>query len=166
MMNISLVSWSTLKLGMQLLISFIIDLSGNYFWKSDKCQSPKWCPIKSSIKMVKAVFLWAIDQLISDSLLLLLCSDVHGFHPHGAPGQEAESEPGRTGTRAGEGHRQHERSERPRPQEERQEVLLRGSYHLCRKNSSWIGKPESLEAADLSDLVHNRPGWSVVQLWM
>lgn len=56
--------------------------------------------------------------------MLLLCSDVHGLHPHGAPGQEAEPEPSREGTRAGEGHGQHQRPEGPRPQEEREEVLL------------------------------------------
>lgn len=59
------------------------------------------------------------------SLFALLCADVHGLHTHGAPGQEAEPEPSREGTRAGEGHRQHQRPQGPRPQEEREEMLLR-----------------------------------------
>lgn len=56
---------------------------------------------------------------------MFLSSDVHGLHPHGAPGQEAEPEQSREGTRTGERHCQHERPERPRPQEEREKMLLR-----------------------------------------
>lgn len=72
-------------------------------------------------------------------LVLLRSSDVHGLHTHGAPGQEAEPEPSRAGTRAGEGHGQHERPARPRPQEEREEVLLRG------RRSSLSTRTENIE---------------------
>lgn len=80
-----------------------------------------------------------------------VCSDVHGLHPHGATGQEAEPEQSREGTRAGEGHRQHQRSARPRPQEERQEVLLRPKHRsaLCLK---------------LNDVLHNRLQVSLLKL--
>lgn len=64
-------------------------------------------------------------QLLKVHCAVLLSSDVHGLHPHGAPGQEAEPEPSGEGTRAGEGHGQHERPEGQRPQEEREEMLLR-----------------------------------------
>lgn len=66
-------------------------------------------------------------------------SDVHGLHPHGAAGQEAEPEQSREGARAGEGHGQHRRPERPRPQEEREEVLLRRPMHR-RAETGW-GSP-------------------------
>lgn len=51
--------------------------------------------------------------------------DVYGFYSHGAPSQEAESGQSWKGTGAGERHGQHERPERPRPPEEREEMLLR-----------------------------------------
>ncbi|KAA8585564.1 hypothetical protein FQN60_004258 [Etheostoma spectabile] len=74
--------------------------------------------------------------------------NVHGLHSHGAPGQEAEPEQSREGTRAGEGHRQHQRPQRPRPQEERKEMLLspkqtsqpHSAHPLHKKHSNKIGK--------------------------
>uniref|UniRef100_UPI0037E94032 ras-related protein Rab-35 isoform X1 n=1 Tax=Semicossyphus pulcher TaxID=241346 RepID=UPI0037E94032 len=86
------------------------------------------------------VFETSAKENINVEELLFCFSDVHGLHPHGAPGQEAEPEPSGAGTRAGEGHGQHKRPERPRPQEEREEVLLRP-----RSRSSLIASMKSIK---------------------
>lgn len=66
--------------------------------------------------------------------VFLLCSDVHGLHPHGAPGQEGEPEQSGEGAGAGEGHGEHQRPARPRPQEEGEEMLLRRRF--CPQHSA------------------------------
>nr|XP_004556481.2 ras-related protein Rab-35 isoform X2 [Maylandia zebra] len=60
--------------------------------------------------------------------------DVHGVHPHGAPGQEGEPEQSGEGAGAGEGHGEHQRPARPRPQEEGEEMLLRRRF--CPQHSA------------------------------
>lgn len=55
---------------------------------------------------------------------VFLAADVHGVHPHGPAGEEAESEPCGERTREGERHGEYKRSAGPRQEEEKQEMLL------------------------------------------
>lgn len=85
--------------------------------------------------------------------LTYLCvfPDVHGLHPHGALGQEAEPEPSGEGARAREGHGQHQRPQGPRPPEERQEVLLRGGGASVRRRGPDPPGPGSLSTDELEE---------------
>lgn len=97
----------------------------------------KNCHIDVRKQLIMTSQTWISSPVVTVCLTALFrfSPDVHGVHPHGAPGQEAEPEPSRARARAGEKHGQHQRAEGPRPPQEREEVLLRADATW--KNITW-----------------------------